>query len=351
MSLSIRVKEWRTAVGAERAVLLVALALVGCGGAPLAQYQPASNPERPPMARADVPALPPAGSGRGGYYQDDGPGDAQPEGLLAIPDAAPRIEPYGRGGNRPYVVFGKQYTPFTDGRAYKERGIGSWYGKKFHGQTTSSGERYDMYKMTAAHPTLPLPSYARVTNLGNGKQVVVRVNDRGPFHAGRIIDLSYTAALKLGYLSQGNAQVEVERLLPEEILRMSALADEGVALDDTSAAVPEQIAAPELPQRVALAPLEHALVEPAPELASGSSPAVHATGAYLQLGAFALARNAEAVRLRFAQSGFALPPIQVAEQGGFYRVFSGPFASREEAERMASELRQSVAFTPLIVQR
>src|SRR5690606_15643140 len=120
--------------------------------------------------------------------------------------AVPRIEPIGKRGNSRYVVFGKAYVPFTDDRAYKERGRGSWYGKKFHGQRTSSGEIYDMYKMTAAHPTLPLPSYARVTNLENGRQVIVRVNDRGPFIGGRIIDLSYTAALKLGYLAAGCAE-------------------------------------------------------------------------------------------------------------------------------------------------
>src|SRR5690606_2548355 len=121
-----------------------------------------------------------------------------------------------------YVVFGKRYVPITDQRPLKERGRGSWYGKKFHGQTTSSGEPYDMYKMTAAHPTLPLPSYVRVTNLASGRQVIVRVNDRGPFHSGRIIDLSYTAALKLGYLAAGSAELEVERLLPDEIERLAA---------------------------------------------------------------------------------------------------------------------------------
>ncbi|MFD2270429.1 septal ring lytic transglycosylase RlpA family protein [Undibacterium arcticum] len=137
------------------------------------------------------PALPAAGSGRGGYYQDDGPGDQPPPDLDQVPDAEPKLEAYSRSGNKPYVVFGKTYTPITDNRPFVQRGTGSWYGKKFHGQRTSSGERYDMYKMSAAHPTLPIPSYARVTNLSNGRQVIVRINDRGPFHSSRIIDLSY----------------------------------------------------------------------------------------------------------------------------------------------------------------
>jgi rare lipoprotein A len=359
--MSSRERVRRNAFGAEWLILLAALALAACGSVPLARLPPATSLELPPQARADVPALPPAASGRGGYYMDDGPGDNPPQGLLDVPDAVPRIEPYTTRGNRPYVVFGKPYTPFTDGRAFKERGTASWYGKKFHGQTTSSGEPYDMYQMTAAHPTLPLPSYVRVTNLANGKQVVVRVNDRGPFLAGRVIDLSYTAALKLGYLAQGHAQVEVERLLPEEILRMAARSTEADALrPEAEAAVPLQIAASEMPQRVALAPAAYLVPEAAPEPGGETvrasalvptSPAMLASGTYLQLGAFALAQNAEAVRRRFGQSDFALPPVQVVEQGSFFRVFSGPFASRDDAEMVVRRLQRSVAFTPLIVQR
>jgi rare lipoprotein A len=150
----------------------------------------------------------------GGYYKDDGPGDAPPRNVEATPDARPRTEPLHRSANNPYTVFGKQYVPAKAVRPFKQRGVASWYGKRFHGQPTSSGERYDMYKMTAAHPTLPIPSYARVTNLNNGRSVVVRINDRGPFHSGRIIDLSYAAAAKLGYVSAGSTQVEVEAIVP-----------------------------------------------------------------------------------------------------------------------------------------
>ena len=202
------------------------------GGRPVAQAAPVPRPS------GNVPALPPAGSGRGGYYLDDGPGDAPPPNLEAVPNAEPKIEPYSTRGNKPYVVFGKTYVPVTDNQPMKQRGIGSWYGKKFHGQKTSSGELYDMYKMTAAHPTLPIPSYARVTNLKNGAQVIVRVNDRGPFHSSRIIDLSYTAAFKLGYIGHGSSELEVERLLPDEIARINAQARSGPAIAAMKPAAP-----------------------------------------------------------------------------------------------------------------
>ena len=150
----------------------------------------------------------------GGFYQDDGPGDNPPADLAAIPDAVPRDEPFNRFANRPYSVLGRDYVPLREVGRYRATGVASWYGRKFHGQKTSSGEPYDMYGMTAAHPTLPIPSYARVTNPANGRSVIVRVNDRGPFHAGRVIDLSYTAAWKLGYVGNGSTQVVVESIAP-----------------------------------------------------------------------------------------------------------------------------------------
>ena len=151
---------------------------------------------------------------KGGYYKDDGPHARPPAGLESIPDAVPRVEPLHRYANRPYRVFGKDYRPLASLQPFRQRGMASWYGKRFHGKPTSSGEKYDMYKMTAAHPTLPIPSYARVTNVANGRSVVVRINDRGPFHAGRVIDLSYVAAHRLGYIGAGSAQVEVEAIVP-----------------------------------------------------------------------------------------------------------------------------------------
>ena len=142
----------------------------------------------------------------------DGPGTHPPPDLERTPDAVPRIEPIRTiGANRAYQVGGRSYMPLTQDLAFTERGLASWYGRKFHGRATSSGELYDMYAMTAAHKTLPIPSYVRVRNPANGREVLLRVNDRGPFVEGRVIDLSYTAALRLGVLA-AVAPVELRRL-------------------------------------------------------------------------------------------------------------------------------------------
>ncbi|MEK7232004.1 MAG: septal ring lytic transglycosylase RlpA family protein, partial [Pseudomonadota bacterium] len=168
-------------------ILLAVLA--GCGTTPKRE-SPA------PVARApDAATVPsrPATPRGGGYYLNDGPGDNPPPNLEQVPDAVPKREPLHRGAMRPYNVMGQNYTPMTRLVPYKARGTATWYGRRYHGQQTSSGEIYDMYQMTAAHTTLPIPSYARVTNLATNKSVVVRINDRGPFHSDRLIDLSYTA--------------------------------------------------------------------------------------------------------------------------------------------------------------
>jgi rare lipoprotein A len=147
----------------------------------------------------------------------DGPEANPPAHLDRVPDAEPRLEPLRVGGpNKPYEVLGERYVPMTADQPWRESGLASWYGRKFHGRPTSLGETYDMYAMTAAHKTLPLPSYARIRNPANGREIVVRINDRGPFHSDRIVDLSYTAALKLGVLG-GVAPVVLERITFDEI--------------------------------------------------------------------------------------------------------------------------------------
>lgn len=333
---------------------LVALALAGCSSVSLSPA-PAPAPVATPrstQAGAGVPVLPPAGSGRGGYYQDDGPGANPPPGLLDMPDPVPRVEPYSSRGNRPYVVFGKTYTPFTDSRPYKQRGIGSWYGKKFHGQKTSSGELYDMYKMTAAHPTLPIPSYARITNIANGKQVIVRVNDRGPFHSDRVIDLSYTAALKLGYLGKGSGQLEVERLLPDEIERINRNAQTAPAASSgaavAEAAVVEPIAVASVEQAVTVLPVAF---DATPAPAAPAVPAA-ANGYYLQFGAFSQPDNARVTHERLRQQWIAaLPPVELVPNGALYRLVSGPFSSRTEVDAAAQRVEQAGLGKPVVVQR
>lgn len=366
-----------------------ALLLAGCGSAPKATAP--SEPvllKRPPgsaaVAAREPLLLPRAGSGRGGYYKDDGPGDETPPELEQTPDAEPRVEPYSKSGNRPYAVFGKTYTPITDDKPLVQRGVGSWYGKKFHGQKTSSGEPYDMYKMTAAHPTLPIPSYARVTNLTNGKQVIVRVNDRGPFHSSRIIDLSYTAALKLGYISKGSSQLEVERLLPEEIERIAQNRQPQADVPPVASPAPAVRPTPVMTQRAAVETL--AVAEPlatvqqypalpvaltAPEmvpasltaadmpatqtaatLASAAPQAVMTSAYYLQFGAYSQAGNADVMRARLTQDwANKLPPIEVVQNGVHYRLFSGPFATREQALDAAQRVQNAGSVKPMVVQR
>jgi rare lipoprotein A len=311
--------------------------------APVTRRPPPSKSTTAPSASTTTDSVPPVSqspstSGTrkpGGYYLDDGPDERIPEGLLDTSDAEPRIEPYAKGPSRPYTIFDQTYVPITDNRPFVQRGIGSWYGKKFHGQRTASGEIYDMYKMTAAHTTLPIPCYARVTNLRNGKQVIVRINDRGPFHSSRIIDLSYTAALKLGYVQNGSSELEVERLLPEEIKRMQALR----RADDSLAAKP--VAADEI----------DAIVRPVNAPAS-SAVAVEAGGFFLQFGAFSQAHNAASLRERLLSTWPEnLPRPELVQSQGLYRLHSGPFNTRELADRAAQALKSSAQLQPTVVQK
>ena len=151
------------------------------------------------------------------FYQNDGPPANHATADVNTEGAVPRVEPFYKPSLKPYTVMGTRYTPVTEDVKIVQTGVASWYGKQFHGNKTSTGETYDMYEMSAAHPTMPLPSYARVTNLSNGKSLIVRVNDRGPFLHSRVIDLSYAAAKALGYVDKGTTQVRIERLTFAEI--------------------------------------------------------------------------------------------------------------------------------------
>jgi rare lipoprotein A len=291
------------------------LALAACTSAPKSESPtPAPAISQPPAASAP-PARP------GGYYKDDGPGENPPANLDGLADAVPRLEPLSRFANRPYSVFGRDYVPATSLRPYKERGLASWYGRKFHNQKTSTGELYDMYAMSAAHPTLPLPSYARVTNLANGRSVVVRVNDRGPFHPGRVIDLSYAAAHRIGIAQNGSGEVEVESVF-------------------ASGAPPTPV-----PPLQTVAASEPAVATPIPV-------GQEAGGYVVQLGAFANNLNAQAFVEHVANQ---IAPLgveaNVHERGGLYRVSVGPYPTRDEARRTADRLRAALGLDSTIKTR
>ncbi len=244
----------------------------------------------------------------GGYYLDDGPEDNPPPDLHLVPDAVPKAEPLRQANMQPYVALGKQFKPMTELTRYKKRGVASWYGRRYHGNNTASGEVYDMYAMTAAHPTLPLPSYARVTNLENGKSVIVRLNDRGPFLSDRLIDLSYTAAYKLGILAGGSGRVEVESIVPDDSAALAA-------------------AKPSVAQ-----PLE-------------DNDAV-----YLQLGAFGSPDNAHNFLTQVQKKLPSLKDtVSITKNKGLYKIHAGPYPDHTVAKIAANTISQQLAITPVLV--
>ncbi|WP_306475769.1 septal ring lytic transglycosylase RlpA family protein [Methyloversatilis sp.] len=330
---------------AARSLCPVALCalLAGCAGAPVSEPPPAPAPVAAPSpATSPAPAAAPTGKPRpGGFYLDDGPGDNAPDAqtLAAIPDAVPRDEPLHRFANRPYSVLGLSFVPLTEHRPFRQRGRGSWYGRKFHGQKTSSGEPYDMYGMTAAHATLPIPSYARVTHLASGRSVVVRVNDRGPFKPGRVIDLSWTAAAKLGYVNDGSAEVEVEAVF--------APGSAGDLLARRAAGQPE-IARPAPGPAAPAAPADDVIAA----LAADGATDAPTDGHWLQLGAFSTLDNAQALSRRIAAAlGELADRISVSSDGERHRVRAGPFGSRDAAQGAARALRDQLGLEALLITR
>ena len=286
----------RTQSSALAIAMLFAITLTGCG----------SSPSRPATSKP------------GGYYLDDGPGPNSPANLDAIPEPVPKVELINRFTSRPYTVLGHAYKPYTELTPYKARGVASWYGKRYHGQKTSSGEVYDMYAMSAAHTILPLPSYARVTSVATGKSVIVRVNDRGPFHQDRLIDLSYIAALRLGLLGRGSGIVEVEAILP-----------------GNEAPPPVTAAAP-----------------PEPDAAAAAALSAEPGGIYVQLGAFSVAQNADAfLRKMRIDLGWLADSMNVYRKDGLYRVHAGPYSSREQAGRAAERVQKELGFKALVLDR
>ena len=353
-------------------MLVVALAVVGCAST--------TRPGSGSKARPAAPAI-----------DRDGPGLNPPPNLEQVPDAEPRLDPVrNTGPNKPYEVFGRSYSPVAGDPALTERGLASWYGRKFHGRPTSTGEIYDMYAMTAAHKTMPIPSYARVRNPANGREIIVRVNDRGPFHSGRVIDLSYTAALKLGVLN-AVAMVEVERITRQAIRsgawRNQALEPQTVAQAPGSAgsgadgkaaaaanhappslavppvavppaavpaaAIPVVAATAAAPPMAESAGPEPALNEPpSAETPSARGVVAASPGFWLQLGAFRERDGAFDFQRKVERElEWLAPLLAVFTDRELHRLQAGPYGSRADAMGAAERLRAALQLVPMIVER
>ena len=288
-----RCSEARISTLADALITLIAVTLNGCGS---------------------------KGDGRSYPYPEDGPG--QHRDVSHVPDAVPRVEPRSRGGNpSTYVVLGKRYYTLEDSKNFAERGIASWYGRKFHGRKTSNGEVYDMYAMSAAHKKLPIPTYVEVTNLENGRSVIVRVNDRGPFHDNRVIDLSYAAASRIGMLGKGTALVEIRAIDPTRPVKASPMR----AAYQTPPSQPTPMPDNETRQ---------------------NEPRI-----FLQAGAFSNSDNAERLRKRLEQGlsrSVRVTPAATAS-GPVHRVQVGPLASVEAADTVSAQMHALGIGEPLVV--
>ncbi|MDF2446367.1 MAG: rlpA [Moraxellaceae bacterium] len=299
-------------------LLATGLVLSGCMSAPPPK-KPVNPITRLPPQTQPVPPpdkMPAFGSDDFNRIKDEPP--VNPPDVSQVPEPEPVEEPRSKYGNKsPYTVLGETYRVLPSAKGYSATGKTSWYGKKFHGLRTSSGEKYDMYKMTAAHRTLPLPSYVRVTNLANDKSIIVKVNDRGPFHSERIMDLSYAAAARLDILKSGTGRVKIEAIDPSEYRRQNAK------------------------------PAERAASAPA----AATAPAA-ANGYFVQVGAFSEAGNASALKTKI--QGLVQAPVAIANGGEAVpvnRVQVGPFSSREDADRVSQIIRENNLGAPIVVAR
>jgi rare lipoprotein A len=348
--------------GGAALALALAVLLAGCASGPRGPAG-APAPSTVPRATGPMPAR-------------DGPGESPPPDLDKVPDAEPRFEPVRPGGpNKPYEQNGRQYVPLAGDPPFTQKGLASWYGRKFHGRPTASGELYNMYAMTAAHPTLPIPSYVRVRNPANGREVIVRVNDRGPFHSDRIIDLSYTAALKLDLL-RGVRPVEIARITYEDIrtgawkrdggtMLASAQPADGasaqagatpaIAIPDAAASQPASDAAP------VATPAASAADTPAAALAAPTAPTApdpvkaataDARGFWIQLGAFKQAAGALEFQRKVQHDVEGLAPLlAVFSDRNVHKLQAGPYRTRADANSAAERIRAALQLVPVVVER
>ena len=260
----------------------------------------------------------------GGYYLDDGPGDHPPENIDEIPNATPKLEPFHGRANQPYIALDNKYVPMTSFYPYKERGVASWYGKRYHGKKTSIGEVYDMYSMTGAHTTLPIPCYVRVTNTENNKSVIVRINDRGPFKKDRVIDLSFAAAYKLSLSDKGSGPVEVELIDPRQFS----------ALKKTPDVLNEKI------QEKDVATAQVKLAEET----------ISTEPLYIQAGAFKNEKNADLLLKQLLDMKIEnTPPFKKQFSEDLFHVVIGPFNSKDEANNIADLIKSKIKISIFVV--
>lgn len=289
-------------------VLIFISLLTGCVSAPSLKKENASIPSKK----------------GGGYYLDDGPGDNPPENIDAIPDATPKVETFYVRANQPYIALDNKYTPMTTLLPYKEKGIASWYGKRYHGKKTSMGEIYDMYGMTAAHPILPIPCYVRVTNTENGKSVIVRINDRGPFKKDRVIDLSYAAAYKLRLSEKGSGPVEVELIDPGQF---SALKKKPDAMNEKLKE--KEVNASQI---------------------KTSEGVITSEPLYIQAGAFKNEKNADLLLKQLTEMDLEnAPPLKKQFSEDLFHVVIGPFNSRDVANSVAYLIKSKINISIFVV--
>lgn len=288
-------------------ILILLSMLTGCASGPSFKNEGVSTPAKK----------------GGGYYLDDGPGDHPPENIDAIPDATPKVEPFNVRANQPYIALDNKYIPMTSFYPYKERGIASWYGKRYHGKKTSIGEYYDMYSMTGAHTTLPIPCYVRVTNTENGKSVIVRINDRGPFKKDRLIDLSFAAAYKLRLSDKGSGPVEVELIDPRQFSALKKTPDVITEKIKEKEVAPSQVKTEEV---IANEPL------------------------YIQAGAFKNEKNADLLLKQLTDMKLEnLPPFKKQFSEDLFHVVIGPFNSKDEASNIADLIKSKIKISIFVI--
>jgi rare lipoprotein A len=295
----------------------------------------------------------------GGYYLDDGPDDNPPPNLDNIPSAIPRNEPLLPRANMPYKALGQAYTPIPTSQDYKAKGIASWYGKRFHGKKTSSGEVYDMYGMTAAHAILPLPSYVKVINPENGRSVIVRINDRGPFKSNRIIDLSYAAAYQLRLIGKGSGMVELEAIHIDSYNANLANSTNNITIANSTQqkandnpAVNAKNNATLSETSLNLRPKENSSIQENTNIASDLNNQTSKTatiGYFIQAGAFKSEANAVALMKKI--QGLDIDQnagINKVYNDGIHRLRLGPFETKSDAERVATNIRKKLNISTII---